>query len=145
MERKEFSIVIDAPKEKVWNILWNDQTYSQWTSAFCEGSRAETDWEKGSKVRFLGPDGGGMVSVISEKIPGEFMSFEHRGVVIDGIEDYNSETAKEWQGSLEYYRLVQLDGKTILFVDMDIAQSHKDYFLSTWPKALEKVKELAEE
>ena len=144
MERKEFSILIHASNETVWNVLWSKETYPEWTAPFCEGSIAETDWQKGSKVLFLGPDGGGMVSVISEKIPNEFMSFEHKGVVVNGIEDYTSEMAREWQGSLEYYRLQARDGKTELFVDMDIATSHKDYFLSTWPKALQKVKELAE-
>jgi len=57
----EFSINIEAPKEKVWNTLWNDQTYREWTSAFAEGSRAETDWKKGSRVLFTDGKGSGMV------------------------------------------------------------------------------------
>ncbi len=52
MEKKQFKIKIAAPREKVWKILWGDNTYPAWTSAFAEGSRAETDWEEGSKVLF---------------------------------------------------------------------------------------------
>ena len=50
MEKNEFKILIDAPPEKVWNVLWNDASYPQWTSAFAEGSKVETDWKEGSKV-----------------------------------------------------------------------------------------------
>ena len=34
--------------------------------------------------------------------------------------------------------------KTELVVDMDITEQYKDYFIKTWPRALDKVKELAE-
>ena len=37
-----------------------------------------------------------------------------------------------------------INGKTELIVDMDITDDYKDYFEKTWPKALTKVKELAE-
>ena len=50
MERKEFTIDINAPREKVWDVLWQDDSYRKWTSVFSEGSHAETDWKKGSKV-----------------------------------------------------------------------------------------------
>jgi len=45
---------------------------------------------------------------------------------------------------LENYSLKTQEGKTELVVDMDIAEEYKDYFNTTWPKALEKIKELAE-
>ena len=58
MKKLNFTTKIDAPKEKVWNTLWNDATYRAWTSAFAEGSFAETDnWKEGSKVLFLDPNG----------------------------------------------------------------------------------------
>ena len=58
---------LSVKEEKVWNVLGNDTTYRQWTSPFGQGSYAETDWEEGSKVRFLGSDGSGMVSNIKKK------------------------------------------------------------------------------
>ena len=144
MEKKQFKIEIAAPKEKVWKVLWGDTTYPAWTSAFAEGSRAETNWEEGSKVLFLDGKGQGMVSTIAKKIPNEFMSFKHLGTVKDGVEDFESEQTKEWSGALENYLLKTVNGKTELVVDMDIAEEYKDYFMNTWPKALDKVKELAE-
>ena len=144
MERKSFSISVNASREKIWDVLWSDSSYRQWTSVFAEGSRAETDWKKGSKVLFHDGKGDGMVSTIIENIPNEFMSIKHLGEVKNGIEDTASEKVKQWAGAMENYTLTEVDGKTELNVDMDIAEEYKDYFLTTWPKALEKIKELAE-
>jgi hypothetical protein len=144
MEKLEFKTSIKAPKEKVWEILWNDDNYGKWTSVFAEGSTAKTDWKEGSKVLFLDGKGKGMVSTIAAKRPNEYMSFKHLGVVDNGIEDTESEQTKEWAGAMENYTLKQVNDKTELTVDVDITEQFKDYFLNTFPKALEKVKELAE-
>lgn len=145
MQKQTFKVAIDAPREKVWNILWNNDTYPAWTAVFSEGSRAETDWKQGSKVLFLDGKGEGMVATIAENKPNEFMSIKHLGMVNkDGVEDLESEKVKEWAGALENYTLKTVNGKTELVVDMDITAEYADYFQQLWPKALDKVKELAE-
>ena len=144
MQKQSFKILINAPREKVWNILWTDSTYRAWTSVFGEGSHAETDWNKGSKVLFLNDKGSGMVAVIEDKIPNEFMSFKHLGEVKDGVEDTQSERVQQWAGAHENYTLNSSDGKTELSVDMDITEEFAAMFNQIFPKALDKVKELAE-
>ena len=144
MEKQEFKIAIDAPREKVWNVLWEENSYRAWTAPFSEGSHAISDWKKGSKVLFLDGKGMGMVSKIDETIPNEYMSFEHIGYVKDGVEDLSSEEVKNFAGAHENYTLKEVGGKTELVVDMDINDQYKDYFTETFPKALAKVKELAE-
>jgi len=145
MEKIEFKATISAPAEKVWKVLWDDQSYRQWTSVFAEGSRAETDWKEGSKILFLDGKGQGMVAKIESKRENEFMSFSHLGIVADGKEDTTSDKVKEWAGAHENYTLHSLNGKTELIVDMDISDEWKDYFQKTWPMAINKIKELAEE
>lgn len=144
MEKQEFRISIDAPREKIWNILWGEATYPVWTSAFAEGSRAETDWKKGSRAIFHDGKNNGMISSIADNRPNEYMSIKHLGTIKNGVEDMDSEETKQWAGALENYTLKNNQGKTELIVDMDISGQYKDYFLKTWPKALDKVKELAE-
>ena len=145
MEKINFTTSINAPREKVWKVLWDDESYRKWTSAFMEGSYAETDnWKEGSKVLFLSSGGNGMVSKVASNKKNEFMSFEHLGVVKNGVEDTESESVKEWAGARENYRLTEENGKTKLVVDMDSTDEYKDYFAKTFPVALEKVKELAE-
>src|ERR1051325_5779939 len=127
MEKQEFKIAIDAPREKVWNILWADDTYRAWTAPFSEGSHAITDWKKGSKVLFLDGRGMGMVSTIDESIPNQYISFKHLGVVKNGVEDVESEEVKEWAGAHENYTLKDVQGRTELVVDMDINDTFKDF------------------
>lgn len=143
MQQLNFSTTIDAPKEKVWQALWEDSNYRNWTSAFCEGSYAETDhWKEGSKILFLSPGGNGLVSEVAVNRPNEFMSFKHHGEVKNGVEDTSSEKVKAWAGATENYTLNETAGKTTLTVTMDITEDFKDYFLDTWPKALDKIKAL---
>jgi uncharacterized protein YndB with AHSA1/START domain len=145
MEKMKFSVSINAPKEKVWQTLWNDASYRKWTSAFMEGSHAVTDnWKEGSKVLFVDPKGNGMVSTVAANKPNEFMSFKHLGEVKNGVEDTTSDKVKGWAGAMENYTLKGTNGKTELQVEMDINDEFKDYFVNTFPKALDKVKEEAE-
>lgn len=144
MEKQTFRISIDAPREKVWDTLWNDETYREWTSVFSPGSRAETDWKEGSKVLFLNGEGDGMISRISVTRPPEFLSFEHLGEVSKGVEDLESERVKLWAGATENYTLRPLDGKTEVTVELDVTDEFKDYFRETWPRALDKLKSIAE-
>ena len=144
MRRKEFTIQIKAPKEKVWKVLWNDETYRKWTAPFMEGSYAETDCKEGSKVLFLGPDNCGMVSRIKKSDPFDFMSIEHQGTVLNGVENLNGKEAEKWRGALENYRLKAVDGKTELNIETDIAEEYLESFGKAWPEALQKVKELSE-
>ena len=145
MEKQEFKVSINAPREKVWDVLWNDATYRAWTAAFSEGSHAVTDWKKGSKVLFLDGKGSGMVSTIAENKPTEYMSFEHLGVVKDGVEDTTSPEVKQWAGAHENYTLKPVNGNTELTVEIDLSEEWKDYFVTTFPKALNKIKEIAEQ
>jgi len=149
MDKLEFSIVIDAPKEKVWNTMLEDKTYRIWTEAFMPGSYYDGDWSKGSKILFLGPgnDGkvGGMVSRIKDNRLYEYVSIEHLGEVIDGVEDTTSDRVKDWAGALENYSFIDKDGKTELIVDMNINEEFKEMFEGMWPKALKKLKSLCEE
>lgn len=147
MEKSEYKITINAPREKVWETLWGEDTYRAWTAPFAEGSTAKTDWKKGSKVLFLDAKNEGMASTIAENIPNEFMSIQHLGIVKNGVEDYDSEESKKWANGFENYTLKSVGSGTELVVDMTaetIPAEYKDYFAQTWPKALNKLKELAE-
>jgi hypothetical protein len=145
MQKQQFNVTINAPKEKVWEVLWNKTNYQVWTSAFTEGSTVETDdWKQGSKILFLDGKRSGMVSTVYENIPNEVMSFKHLGVVKNGVEDTTSENVQAWAGAIESYKLNSISGKTELNVELDMNEEFKDYFLQTFPKALAIVKELAE-
>lgn len=149
MQKLHFSITINAPKGKVWHVMLDDEPYREWTAAFSEGSRYEGSWEKGSKMLFLGPDPdtgeeGGMVSRIAENKTYEFLSIEHLGIVVDGVEDTTSEEATKWAPAFENYTFTDKDGMTELSVDMDVSDEYVESFTKMWTDALGRIKEIAE-
>lgn len=144
MKKMEFSITINASPLRVWETIIGKDTYNQWTAAFAEGSTVKTDWKKGSKALFLDGKGNGMVSEIVESIPGKFLSIRHLGEVRDGKEDPTTYQGEEWGEALENYTFKEVDGKTVWFVHMDMNDQYVQYMNDTWPLALAKVKELAE-
>ncbi len=147
MKKLNFSIVINAPKEKVWHSMLDDKTYRIWTEPFSPGSYYKGDWNKGSKILFLGPSEKGemgMVSRIKENKLHEFISIEHLGMVQDGKEDTTSDAVKSWAGAFENYTFKEKNNKTEVAVDIDVNDEYKDMFNDMWPKALQKLKEIAE-
>jgi hypothetical protein len=149
MNKLHFSITINAQKAKVWNTMLEAATYRVWTEPFSAGSHYIGDWSQGSKILFLGPNPntgkrGGMVSRIAENRLHDFLSIEHLGMVLDGIEDTTSDAVKGWAGAHENYSFNEKNGKTEVLVDIDITEDFKEMFEGMWPKALQKLKELAE-
>jgi uncharacterized protein YndB with AHSA1/START domain len=149
MQKIHFSIHINAPREKVWDVMLGDKTYREWTKAFSPGGYYKGDWSQGSKMLFVGPDPktgveGGMVSRIKENRKPEFISIEHIGFLNNGVEDTTSEEARKWTPAFENYTFTEKDGGTQLDVDMDTADEMKQEFEGMWPKALESLKEIVE-
>jgi uncharacterized protein YndB with AHSA1/START domain len=79
----KFNINIKASPKKVWQVLFSDDTYRQWTRPFFEGSYAKGSWEEGSHIHFLGPDGSGMYGIIENNTPNEYMAIKQIGELKD--------------------------------------------------------------
>ncbi len=149
MQKMHLSCFINAPKEKVWDVMLSDASYREWTTVFMQGSYYKGNWEQGSKILFLAPgkDGkgeGGMTSYIKENRPYEFISIEHKGMIMDGVEDTESDMVKSWAGAHENYTFTEKDGGTELVIDMDVDDKEKDSMEEAWKKGLEVLKGLVE-
>ena len=149
MQKLHFSILINASKEKVWHTMLDDKPYREWTAAFNPGSYYKGDWNKGSKMLFLGPnpetgEEGGMVSRIAEHKLYEFISIEHLGIIQKGVEDTTSDEARKWAPAYENYSFKVKDGATEVLVSLDIDEEETELFNKMWLEALQKLKEIAE-
>lgn len=148
MQKLHFSITINAPVQKVWQTMLEDTTYRAWTAEFHPGSYYVGDWSVGSKMLFLGPNEtggtGGMVARIEANRQYEFISIEHLGFIENGKEDITSDTVKSFQGAHENYSFKQAGATTKVLVDIDSNDEFKEMFEGVWPKALKKLKALAE-
>jgi uncharacterized protein YndB with AHSA1/START domain len=138
------AIDVDAPPERVWDVLLDDATYRQWTAEFMAGSYAETDWQEGSTVRFLDPSGSGMLGHIVASRRPELVDVEFDGVVADGKDDTETDHAREYRGARETYRLTRTPSGTRLDISGDMGEQYYDDMAAAWDRALAKVKALAE-
>jgi uncharacterized protein YndB with AHSA1/START domain len=114
MQTLRFSQRIAAPRAHVWKSTIDPDGYRDWTSAFCEMSRFEGSWDAGAKIRFLGGEGGGMLSEIAEHRPAEFLSIRHLGMIVNGVEDLTSDAVKSWAPSYENYAFADEDRKSVV-------------------------------
>ncbi len=151
MKKLQFKISINAPVAKVYDAmlgLTNKSTYEQWTAAFNPTSTYEGSWDKGSKVLFVGVnekgEKSGMVSRIVENKPNEFVSIQHYGMLKDNAEITEGPEVDKWANSLENYTFEEQNGTTNVTVDLDTTEDFEDYMNQSYPKALDKLKEVAE-
>ena len=151
MKKLQFKVSINAPLTRVYDLMLginNKSTYDQWTSVFNPTSTYEGNWDKGSKILFIGVDEkgekGGMVSRIVENIPKRFVSIQHYGLYQADKEITEGPEVEKWANGFENYSFEENNGTTTLTVDLDTTEDFLDYMNETYPKALDKLKEICE-
>lgn len=147
METLSYEIIINASKQRVWDILWNEKTYSEWTKFFNPNSDSfmKSDWTVGGKTYFLNADGEGMVSTIDSLEEPNQIIFKHLGMIDkEGNEDTESKEIKEWSGCSEKYILINFDGKTKLHAEVQVEKDWQEHMNTGFIKGLDVVKNLAE-
>lgn len=151
MKKLQFKKEINASAQKVYETmlgLQDKSTYEHWTSAFNPTSSYEGNWEKDSTIYFVGQDEngkkGGMVSKIEAHQPSKFVSILHYGFLDGDTEITTGEEVEKWAGGHENYSFEENKGITTLTVDMDAIEEYLDYFSTTYPTALDKLKEICE-
>jgi hypothetical protein len=144
MKKIEKSVSINAPKEKVWDVLLQDEYNRQWFGIFSQGTHAETDWKVGSKVTFVDKDRSGIIGKIVTNDAFKELVIEYTGFIMKDIEDYDSDELKEFVGSHETYKLNESNGTVTLDITSDMSDEYFDTMAAQWDEALLKIKELAE-
>lgn len=142
MKELQFSIEINAPKEIVWDTLWQDVTFREWAGTIDPGTYMVGEMKEGNEIQFISSKNGyGVTSLVEKLIPTEFLLLRHRA---DTQGNGTQERAQEWTGGEESYSLTEKDGITTLTVAFDVPPELEEYFRINYPKALERVKALAE-
>ena len=143
MQKQQFSIEIKAPRERVWNTLWGDKTFRDWANIIDEGMYMVGEMKEGNEVQFISSVSGyGVTSLVEKLVQNEFVSFRQ---MADTKNSGEREREKEWTGGTESYSLAENDGVTTLTVDIHVPPGQEETFKDRLPKALERVKILAEE
>lgn len=142
MKELQFSIEIHTTKERVWDTLWQDATFRDWASIIDPETYMVGDLKEGNKIQFISAANGyGVTSLVQKLIVGEFLLLKHSA---DTQESGKRQRAKEWTGGEERYSLAEKDGTTTLHIAFGVPPELEEYFKVTYPKALARIKVLAE-
>lgn len=142
MNAMKFSIEIHAGKKRVWQILWEDETFRQWAGLIDPGTYMKGELREGGEVEFISAENGyGVTSLVEKLIPYEYLLFRHQA---DTQNSGEQQRDKEWTGGKESYNLIENDGSTTLTATFDVPPELEEYFKDNYPKAFEQVKMLAE-
>lgn len=144
MPRLHYATHIANSPRVVWETMLQHPTYEQWTSAFAKGSTYEGAWEPGARIRFLAPDGSGVVSEIAESRPHEFVSVRHLGMLEHGVEDFESEAVRAWAPAYENYTFRSSGGGTELAIDVDTTPELVEMMNAAWEQGLARLKAMCE-
>ena len=142
MKEIQFSIKINASKERVWATLWEDVTFRDWANIIDEGTYMKGVMKEGNEIQYISSvNGYGVTSLIEKLNPYEFVLFRHSA---DTKESGQQEREKEWTGGTESYTLTEKDGITALLVKTDVPEELEEMFNIRLPGALDRIKALAE-
>lgn len=151
MEKLKIQIDINAPALKVYEMMLGlnqKSTYEYWTTSFNPTSTYEGNWEKGSKILFIGFDEngnkGGMVAEVMDNQPGKYVSVRHYGILDGENEITTGEKVEQWAGGYEIYHFEEKNGMTTVTVELEIIEEYIDYFKEAYPNGLDKLKEMCE-
>lgn len=144
IEKLVFETDINAPKEKVWKIMWGEKTYGEWLSTFMEGSYIKGTLGEDERVHLLAPSGEGMYSDIIFFKENEYLVFNHIGYVKDGEELPIDAETEVWTGSLEGFYLTQTAEGTHLKIELDNQKEYHDMMKMNYSVALQKLKSMCE-
>ena len=151
MKRLKYEISIHSPAPLVYDRmlgLSNKSTYEEWTVSFSPTSTYNGNWETGTKMLYISLDdkgeAAGMVSRILENTANKYVSIQHYGMLKSGKEITSGPEVDEWSGSLENYSFEEVDGITIVSIEIDAAEEYTEYMDKLYPKALQKLKEVCE-
>ena len=146
MNTLKFQTDINAPREQVWNALWDQNNYRQWTEPFnvdaAHQSQLQGELKQGNEIQFMGDRDNGMYAQVETLKPNEEMKFRHMGEIKAGQRLEPANAAKGM--GTECYRLTERNGKTHLEVDVDAPNAMTDQIRSAFPQALARVKTIAE-
>ena len=148
MKKLKFEIEINSKAENIYQTIIDPDNFSTWTAPFSTTSVFEGDWQVGSVMKFisLDEDGNqiGQVARVNKNIENKLIELEHFGWIKDGDVITEGEEVEEFKGAREVYSINTMDDSCVVSIETDVFIAHEDYFVETWPKSLNVLKDLAE-
>ncbi len=144
----QHTIEIHASKEKVWQVLWSDETLRDWAGMIDPGTYMTGTLEEGGEVNFIGNSEGGVrygvTSRVDKLVPNEYILFTRTADIVLQPDGAIEKRASQWAGTTEEYKLEESNGVVTLTNTQDVPDELVEYFNAKLPEVLQRIKVLAE-
>jgi hypothetical protein len=145
MPQLKESIIINTSAKHIHRAIVTKELYEKWAAEFTLDSSFDGSWDAGSNILFTAPnDEGtidGMISEITENIPGKCIIMRHNGYIMGGKEMTN---LPEFPSYEAYFFHEIGENQTEFLLIMETAQQYHDDMQIMWKKAMVKLKVVAE-
>lgn len=131
-------VQINAPAQKVWQVMWDKNHYKTWAAAFTPGSHYVGDLKTGGHIQFLDPNQNGMESRVDSINENKEITFLHQNELMAGKE------GRSLGNMSESYTLDEQDGITTLNVKVEMPEEYCTEMEVATKKAFQLLKELVE-
>lgn len=139
MKLLEFTTQISATPEKVWNVLFTQDSYGKWSSAMNSGTYFEGNWEEGSIMKFLDQKNNGMYNLVEINKENQLLRMKHIGWIMDG-----ELSPQGWEDSTVTYILEPNENGTLLKAEVNSLDEFIEFFNTKYPQNFELIKNLSE-
>lgn len=139
MKLLEFTTQISATPEKVWNVLFTQDSYGKWSSAMNSGTYFEGNWEEGSILKFLDQKNNGMYNLVEINKENQLLRMKHIGWIMDG-----ELSPQGWEDSTVTYILEPNDNGTLLKAEVNSLDEFIEFFNTKYPQNFELIKNISE-
>jgi hypothetical protein len=145
MIKLNYSVEINAKKEKIWETMIDQDSYQKWVKAFSANSKFIGEWKQGETILFFDPNLGGSKAILEIFDPYNEILARHFSIVDKNQNENNDDQmTKKWIGSTERYSFIEVENNTKLEIEMTVDETFSKMFNTSWPKALEIIKSLCE-
>lgn len=141
MQSLTFQVQIKASAKTVWRVLWEDTTLRDWAGIVDPGTYMVGELVEGKTVQFNSAEGYGVTSLVAKVIPNEFVLFKHKADTKDSGQVLRD---AQWTGGEESYTLTEEAGVTTVSLKFDVPEELVQVMNEVYPRALVRIKELAE-
>ena len=146
MKTLTYSIIINKPRDVVFNTMTDNSLFPDWAKAWGEGMTCEGEWQQGEHISFFDQTQGGTKAVIEEIVVNESIMTKHVAMINpQNIEvELTDDMMRKWIGSQEnYFFKRKSETETVLEVVM-ITDEAFEKMMAAWPEALRLLKEICE-
>ena len=144
MKTLKHSINISASPEEIWNAIFSPDCFKKWGAEFGPDPNFSGTWEEGTEMHFYDSDHNGMVALVEKCDLHKTLVLRYVACLAGGKKDVAAIEKMDWKDHLEKYLIEEKENGCTLQIESDTGDEFVEAFTAAWPRALNRIKDMAE-